>query len=194
MTTVSPPPRSRPRPPVVVEPRARSRPRVPEPAVNPPPRRPSTSQGRENWVAAGVGRTLYKEAGYADPRLPVPVVLDPRYRKELSPTVRVVVEEYGKVRSGDRKWALPVYATPAFFYEYTLRTVLGWALMDDDCYLELEQHIIEHFDELNDTQKCITKIEDGKITVDLTTSVGPFYMESALQMEIHYKDKLRKVA
>lgn len=192
--TIVPAPRSRPRPPVAVEPRARIRPRVQEPAVNPPPRRPSTSQNREHWVAAGVGRTLYKEAGFADPRLPVPVVLDPRYRKELSPTIRVVVEEYGKVRSGDRKWALPVYATPAFFYEHALRDVLGWALMDDECYDELEQHIIEHFDELNDTQKCIAKIVDGHLVLDWTTSVGPFYLEAALQVEIHYKDKLRKVA
>jgi hypothetical protein len=137
---------------------------------------------------------MYREAGYADPRLPVPVVLDPRYKKELSPTIKCVVEEYGKVRSGDRKWALPVYAAPAFFYEYTLRTLLKWALMDDECYLELEQHIIEHFNELNATQKCITQIVGGRIVMDFTTSVGPFYMESALQIEIHYKDKLRKIA
>lgn len=189
--TVTPPPRSR--PPVVVAPPPRARSR-PQPVASPPPRSRPAVGDKEHWVAAGVARGFYKEAGYADPRLPVPVVMDPRYRAAIRPDTKAVVEEYGKVRAGDNKHAIPAYAAPAFIHEWALRNILGWALMDDECYAELEQHVVDNWDQLNTTQKSIGHVVDGRVVLDMSKSVGPFYLEGVLQIEHHYRDRLRKVA
>jgi hypothetical protein len=155
----------------------------------------------------GVGQRTHngytpKTGETPDPRFrPLIIVMNPDWKKRLPDYIRVRFDEamaltVEKVEKTDVGYLASTYIT-----EFALRQYLGYRALSEDVYDAIRERIIKNWDAeiksnsgISMVQKSMMRIEDGDLLVDMHKSSGPFYLDTLLGLEVHYKNKLQPVA
>ena len=95
--------------------------------------------------------------------------------------------------TADTKWPEMHWTTPAFFTEWALRHYCHKGAMDDAAFAALEAYLVENYADMNMCARSMGKVVDGRMVVDMTTSSGPFYLDSVACIDKHYATRCRNL-
>lgn len=182
-SVVNPPPRTRVTPTTFSPPKIVSVARVHSPISTPNALPLGMLQKSHNGVE--------HSAGDVDPRFAPLIIVVRRDWLANMPEPYKTRQDEALTWAVGAKFPDTVWATPVFFTEWALRHYCHKALLADDLFAALEAHLISVYDDWNAPAKCMTKIVGGRIIVDMTTSTGPFYLDSVACIDKHYATRCR---
>lgn len=209
VSTVTARPRVRPLPVdpnqrVEVAPRARVR---PEPSGKPAPNPDNPWYIPPGARPLGVLQKTHngaepRGADLPDPRFkPLLIILPELARKTCTSYVAYRLDEAMAWKVADVAKLPAMIASNAYITEFGLRHYLKYRILSEDIYDALRERLFKLWDESDPktmifagSKSMMTRTEDGDLICDLNKNAGPFYCESLLAIERHYKKHLQPVA